>query len=1597
MKNGTKSNTENNTTIELTHQQKYQGLIKRSPLKDFRDNLFRYFDYIYTMSPSYRFLSDIFSTIIFVQQCIMSFFPFDQILWPKDSLFGRIFSVFTVISFICPKSVSSSVHFTIALIIYIILLIFFVLFFINFFIFLKMSKVSSFIESLVTIFFNILQPYFIHLISSNLGRDLFDIIEDNKRILHIVNLIIGLILLVLLLVFQTYFVSPSLTFRPQVIPILYSRYSLLYNCSYIFIFFFTTYGSLANGLTGLVLSFITIIPAIIIIIISFQQFLWADIHSMVISEAFSITFCICAIVLPVLSYNKNEGSEAIILIFVVFILALIIAFTKLAEYQKKKSMDLLNEAEQDETYINNLSYRKVTSILRYGFENGRAICHNWKLFDKALEKYPKDYIIILMYARYAAIYPGESNALHVILRILKIMKKNSIEIKHMLFQIQSLLLHRERGLSKVLKKTLSKISDKIKKCRGLMRYTWECVIRGNVIELESLSSQLKRTEESILREFHQLSLAYPNNPYVTYSFGSYLRDIMRDDKEADAKQKIFLLLRSGAWTRTERSYYFAIRQIKDLPTEDKHSSLVSFDKKLSTTSDSHSFASSTATIGGVGDFDDEEETIKTQRKYIETMVNSVRLPTTRYGPIVIIFAISILLPVIIIPELIVIYMGLLLNEKSLDIIRSSSLINLYMSHVAFHTLQYGLSVNGYTPTLKEKYDTIYGDDKVKDLFQNKTIKFQMDDDQLALLHVVEYLRIVVNNFNNLLPDFVKTGYFDEPLNSIFNNTMYSRNYNETNNYYVNYASLENVITYTEMTAVQIASKNDSSIFDILGFWQVVKNADIFYDQFDRFQLAMDKSFQNMLKGDSKSTQIMVLCSTIPGFVVSILLIISLIVKMEKEKRQLFSCFKALPKSAVSSIVQQLNAQSGKESQENEQQVVTANAQEENALRVLSTSVDKGLGWAGRSKNIIAILIIFSIASIIAIVLMSVIPVMFNNDLVCIVPLYHDIQMIHSLFMNSLLILNRNALANNNEEKNKLFPYEQYPDDYEFLLNVTDQLLDNIPRNSHILRFGSPETGSKGVSFVGDELINILINHDDLDTVIPLTDAVILGFSSYDIGLDFICRMMKVMVINLRSNIHYYYLSHQKLSLATIWLIESSYMDYVIPSFNALDSEAQRRCETNRSFKLLLPIIIITIIIVICGIILTPIFLNIGKIAQWTLKLLLFCDPNVVFQSKVILKILSNDFSQNDKEKNDEDSKANFYESIVSNLLDGVIFMSNDLIIRSANNSVKTVIGKDPNKIIGMSLKKLFVSPNGQEASLRSFYQAVDGMMNCMRSPSIETEVEVMKDNEPVTLLLSMTAISANGEVQIKPINSEGLAILVLSIKDMTSTVAARTLLQEENAKNENLLSMILPPIIVNKLQRGEQNICFSVQSASIVFMDIVSFTPWCGSNTAAYVMSTLNKLFLYFDTALKKLDKMTKIKCIGDCYMCAGGIFDEVNQPEGHARQAITFGLEAIKCVEQIDVELHESLRIRVGCNTGGPIVAGVLGIEKPTFDILGPDINLGAMMEHHGVPMNVHIPQHVYDLGMYKYFVVKERGDVDVKGKMYHTYVVTGYANTNN
>ncbi|MFL5738404.1 MAG: adenylate/guanylate cyclase domain-containing protein [Actinomycetota bacterium] len=204
--------------------------------------------------------------------------------------------------------------------------------------------------------------------------------------------------------------------------------------------------------------------------------------------------------------------------------------------------------------------------------------------------------------------------------------------------------------------------------------------------------------------------------------------------------------------------------------------------------------------------------------------------------------------------------------------------------------------------------------------------------------------------------------------------------------------------------------------------------------------------------------------------------------------------------------------------------------------------------------------------------------------------------------------------------------------------------------------------------------------------------------------------------------------------------------------------------------------------------------------------------------------------------------------------------------------------------------------------------------------------------------------------------------------------AALAALQVEQEKSEGLLLNMLPASIAERLKATTQTIADHVEAASIVFADVVDFTPLAQSLLPAETVGILDRLFSEFD-ALVERHALEKIKTIGDAYMAAAGVPDP--RPD-HARAAALLGLDMRDMVATSSAA--QGLRLRIGINSG-PLVAGVIGTKRLVYDLWGDAVNTASRMESHGTAGEVQISRATYEL-VKDEFVCTPRGTIEVKGK---------------
>ena len=194
------------------------------------------------------------------------------------------------------------------------------------------------------------------------------------------------------------------------------------------------------------------------------------------------------------------------------------------------------------------------------------------------------------------------------------------------------------------------------------------------------------------------------------------------------------------------------------------------------------------------------------------------------------------------------------------------------------------------------------------------------------------------------------------------------------------------------------------------------------------------------------------------------------------------------------------------------------------------------------------------------------------------------------------------------------------------------------------------------------------------------------------------------------------------------------------------------------------------------------------------------------------------------------------------------------------------------------------------------------------------------------------------------------------------------------ARVESLLLNILPEEIAQRLQANPNAIADDFENASILFADVVDFTPLASRLTARDVVGMLDRLFTAFDGLVDKYE-VEKIKTIGDCYMVAAGV--PRPRPD-HAHALADLALELGECARTCLPESDVQLRIGI---SSGPVVAGVIGRRRFLYDLWGDTVNMASRMESHGTSDQIQITRSTWEL-LRDDFVAEPLGLVDVKGK---------------
>ena len=218
-------------------------------------------------------------------------------------------------------------------------------------------------------------------------------------------------------------------------------------------------------------------------------------------------------------------------------------------------------------------------------------------------------------------------------------------------------------------------------------------------------------------------------------------------------------------------------------------------------------------------------------------------------------------------------------------------------------------------------------------------------------------------------------------------------------------------------------------------------------------------------------------------------------------------------------------------------------------------------------------------------------------------------------------------------------------------------------------------------------------------------------------------------------------------------------------------------------------------------------------------------------------------------------------------------------------------------------------------------------------------------------------------------------------KNNKANINRQRALDEERRRSDELLLNILPAEIAEELKQYGAVKAKNYERVSILFSDFKNFSGLTKLFSPSELVAEIDYVFKAFDHILSQYSSIEKIKTIGDAYMAASGLnYRPDNSEIDIIRAASEMTLFMQEYEENRKQKGQPFFELRIGIHTG-PVIAGVVGVNKFAFDLWGDTVNIAARMEGAGEVGKINISRSTYDfIKNEKKFQFENRGEAEVK-----------------
>jgi len=1522
------------------------GMIDLSTYKLLRNRLFLLFDYITSISSPFYGMHGFISTIRLFQLLGPSFCASFESIWGSHTKMSVTNDVLSVFYHIIPVSyqLECSIPFCIG---------FCVVFWIAFIILIFSSKYYShearlpdYVPPFISIFFGtvgyIIPPIAIQLVGKIVGKMITQP-DKYRTVFNIVTVAsVFLTLAIYVWVFITVY-SISLTFKPDSLMSVIPSVQVFLCIITLTLTFFTSIASQLDYFYRVILLIVTAIGYCWFLININKGGGVIKMNHKKGLAATSSTGIILTSLFVFIEITGKIAGEYMLVAFIGLWITMYILSNIVLERRTTQSLVLLDSMDEENEKMDSITSESKFIIMAIdGMRVAHPICLSWRLFKHAVAKWPENVEVWFVFAKFAAIYPEETQLLEWIsMGMGQNHLKGSLS-KNTRHQIITIMRQREINLIPELKSKLDKQGKQIQATKHKVRYFWDLIIQGNIRDLESAVSRAYKSIEKTESDFQHLLRQFPNSRFVARAYARFLRDVVADHAGHKRWAQNVLLMQRGISVIRDQSRTFGVFAFPLLPKNTEAKTQAQPTPNLITDD---------TLTQDIDNDDDQAANDAELRMSVRDSINNLEIPSftkafyIRISILVLLFVIPCIALSFYVPYFISDISNPLSFMYKISQLRTAAFQIIGVSHHYVHE-----KLDEFDPL------HLYGD--------SPPIGFGNSSESLVQMEfLLMELSSVIHNLSDIMSFHQGESNMDSVRMLLFRDHVNFTYFKDsTSEVYYEMISIQSAMMEITILVHEIMKNNiTSDIFDKKHLFMLIANVNGLTNDLSQalyyirhYIITADKATEDMLN-------IIMISMSCLVVVINISATVFIIVQLSKEKMMIYKCIASLPKNAVSRVADTFKVLKKEEDEElktSHTHDEELNKQEENMLKIFATSSDTN-GNNSASDNLMIVLsaLFVAIVHIACTILLCEYMEIVGEELVSASPHIDYILASYSYDFASLVVLNMIASHYAGHE------VRGYP--MNTLLAVVKKWQDMGLSYYMASRFGDDSLEATPFTALADST-SIHVDSDCGSSTAPTTLHEVYRCWDPDLLTSFMQMEIRSVIQSLTHHENAT-LDGKDERLSHLWHIHQVHLydHYYYPTFETIIPSVHVLMNQNRALVLGVAYILLFVALVLE-------FINLGSLSEsekhqkFALRLLLHCPGSIVLGNSHITTLLSGNFKGKNIDGTTRDSE--FYDILVKEMPDSIITTDHSGIVLTVNKASSRIFGINSELIIGHHISEF-----GQKFKENPFN--VFGDKPLTSSNDFESsQVFVKEDNTEINIDLSFNVLSDN---------------IIVNMRDETQRAVFHKLIKDEKEKSDTMLAAILPPKLVTRVQQGEKNISFAVQSATIIFIDIVGFTPWCGSLPAHSVMSTLNTLFTEFDQILSNHSTMTKIKCIGDCYLAAGGLFADVNQPAVHAKDVVDFAFDAMDALEKVNQKINQKLKIRLGIHTGGPIVAGVLGTEKPTFEILGPTIVMAQQMEHHGIPMKIHISRSVYELIYGSNYDIKERGSVEIRNSSVITYLV--------